>query len=92
MIDPNDERLITILDYYGLTKQADIAIEEMSELIHTLCKAKRGRASGDEIRTEIADVMVTVTQLAIALGVADVKREIEYKLNRQIERIREMKE
>ena len=77
----------TILYAYGVDSQVDMTIEEMAELTHVLSKAKRGKAENDAIRSEIADVLVMTAQLARWFGVEEVSNQIDYKLDRQLQRI-----
>lgn len=82
-----------IIDTYGTSAQTDIAIEECSELIKALLKARRGKDKPtvlrDAIIDEIADVEIMLNQLKIIHSCTkEVDERIEYKINRQIERLK----
>lgn len=69
------------------------AIEEMGELITELSREQDGRTTPKKVITEIADVLVTVRQLAIIYGMEAVMDEIRRKERRLMRRIdKEIKE
>lgn len=70
------------LDRYGFSHQVDKAIEEMGECSTALMQFRHGRADMDSVISEIADVVITVNQLAVAFGYDKVQEEIDYKLSR----------
>ena len=72
---------------YGYTAQITMAVEEMAELLNALAKERRGRATQNDIVTEIADVTIMMWQLAIMYGEQSVEMEIERKIKRLQERI-----
>lgn len=81
-------KLIRIIDEYGSDKQQDIAIEECSELIKAICKYKRTLDHVEDIVDEIADVKIMLAQLEIIFDCSGaVEDRVEYKINRQMERI-----
>ena len=82
-----------IADYYGLTSQADITIEECGELIQAICKLRRGWSEEryNNVREEVADVLIMVQQLRVILGSKYIDKIVEEKLDRQLERIAEEK-
>ena len=81
-------KLIRIIDEYGSDKQQDIAIEECSELIKAICKYKRKLDHVEDIVDEIADVKIMLAQLEIIFDCSGaVEDRVEYKINRQMERI-----
>lgn len=67
---------------YGIEAQAMMVHEECAELINALCKYKRGRASDEDVITEIADVMIMCEQIACYFGKSLVEAEKERKLLR----------
>ena len=80
-----------ILDFYGLRHQKAKMIEELAELIVALQKnllsGKEDLTS--EILEEIADIQIMILQLLSYKGEYSKVYEImDYKLNRQIERIK----
>ena len=77
-----------IADHYGIDSQVLIAIEEMSELTKELCKHVRKYHRTREIAEEIADVSIMIEQLISLFGVeSQVSEIIDFKLNRQLDRI-----
>lgn len=82
-------KLIRIIDEYGSDKQQDIAIEECSELIKAICKYKRTLDHVEDIVDEIADVKIMLAQLEIIFDCSGaVEDRVEFKINRQMERIK----
>ena len=67
---------------WGARSQTAIAMEEMGELITVLNHFERGRVSRLEVTEEIADVLMTVLQLAALHGYDDVARDIGAKTER----------
>ena len=72
---------------YGYTSQITMAVEEMAELLNTIAKERRGRATQKDIVTEIADVTIMMWQLSLIYGEQSVEMEIEQKIERLKERI-----
>ena len=88
-----DKVLRSIIDKYGVPSRIDLTIEECSELTKALLKMRRSETDSNVLRTdiieEIADVSIMLEQLKIIFDCEkEVSREIEYKLNRQIERMK----
>jgi len=86
-------KLQLIIDTYGTTPQIDMAIEECSELIKALLKARRGKDEPEVLRDaiidEIADVEIMLNQLKIIHSCTKaVDERIDFKINRQIERLK----
>lgn len=86
--------LNTIVETYGSDKQGDMAIEECSELIKAILKFRRSNAKDSDLRDavidEIADVQIMLTQLGIIFNcVEEVNERIDFKIDRQIGRIKE---
>ena len=67
---------------YGCTAQITMAVEEMAELLNALAKERRGRATQEDIVTEIADVTIMMWQLSLMYGEQSVETEIERKIER----------
>ena len=82
-----EETLQKAILKYGCTAQITMAVEEMAELLNALAKERRGRATQNDIVTEIADVTIMMWQLAIMYGEQAVEMEIERKIKRLQERI-----
>ena len=86
--------LNTIVETYGNDAQEDMAIEECSELVKAILKFRRSDENTAEMRDavidEIADVQIMLTQLGIIFNcVAEVEERIDFKINRQMGRIKE---
>lgn len=81
-----------IVDHYGAKHQQEKAVEELSELITEI---SRYNQNPDEphlrvnIIEELADVIVMCNQLMIIFDcTGEVEEVINYKINRQLERIK----
>ena len=92
---PANEREILkrAIETYGVKNQEDIAIEEMSELIKAILKNRRYSSleTRENIREEIADVMITLAQLILIYNVPGetiILDKITEKLNRLDKRLR----
>ena len=80
-----------ILDFYGIEHQKAKMIEELAELIVALQKNLLSDTDSlsREVLEEIADVQIMILQLLSYKGEYSKVYEImDYKLNRQIERIK----
>ncbi len=75
---------IMAVRHYGAEHQKKKAIEEMGELITALSREQDGRATPEEVITEIADVQIMVRQLALIYGPDKVAKEIDRKERRLI--------
>lgn len=84
------ERLKTIANYYGLENQLVKTIEETTELNHEIIKHMKGEQNIGGLVSEIADVYILVSQLKDLVPGVDTM--IEYKVGRQIERIKNEKD
>lgn len=86
----NDEKR-SIFKYainkWGIVNQVFMVMEECGELLNVLAKARRNRASKDEIITELADVSIMVEQMAFIYGEKDFLIEKDRKLQRLKERL-----
>lgn len=87
-----DSRIKAIADHYGFTSQADMLIEEAAEFTIAVNKLRRGDPNAYEnIKEEIADVIVVAKQLRYILGAEEIDKIISSKLDRQIRRIADEK-
>lgn len=80
-----------IIDSYGTKVQQDIAIEELAELQKAVLKHRRygNKETEQAIIDEIADVEIMLEQLKIIYSChKDVEKRIEYKIEREIKRIK----
>lgn len=76
------------IDKWGLQNQADICIEEMSELTKELIKNRRGKKNLDHIAEEIADVTITLQQMIVGFKLYfQVDQYIAEKMERLQRRI-----
>lgn len=80
--------------HYGLVHQIIKAFEEMAELTQALCKIQDVPACDprvpdllDDVIDEIADVCVLMEQMKLFYGYKEVEDRIDFKIDRQIERI-----
>lgn len=84
------EKILKIVSHYSKEQQVMQSIEEMSELTKELLKnINRGKNNIEEIKGEIADVMIMIMQLVVIYGTDEIDKIIEYKLDRQINRIKQ---
>lgn len=79
------------INAYGEQHQKQKAIEEMGELASALVRYADGRCEAKDVITEIADVMITVSQMAIIFGEDDVMDKINEKIDRLAGRLAEKK-
>ncbi len=70
------------LEAYGINNQMWKTIEECAELQDALAKYKTGRATKEDVITEIADVQIMCQQLSIFFGEQEVNSEFIRKLER----------
>ncbi len=70
------------IDKWGIEAQRNMAFEELGELNTALARYKRGRATKEEIITELADVTIMCEQMAIIFGFDDYEKEVNRKLIR----------
>ena len=84
-------KLQFIIDTYGTKAQQDIAIEELAELQKAILKHRRygSKETEQDIIDEIADVEIMLEQLKIIYSChCDVENRVEYKIEREIKRIK----
>ncbi len=72
---------------FGSGHQINKAKEELFELGAALSHYTEGRASMNDVRTEIADVLIMASQLALLFGEQEVTNEMERKLGRLSDRL-----
>ena len=84
-----------IINHYGVEAQLNVVQEELAELIVAISKYKRGKSTKtlNNIISEIADCHIMINQLRLMLPISlyEINTEIDYKLNRQLQRIKEDK-
>lgn len=84
-----------ILEHYGIESQRRILVEECAELIQAISKVERNGSTTEMIRNlfaEIADVEIMLEQVKHYYSEYGTERLIDYKLNRQLERIKKESE
>lgn len=83
---------IKIAEYYGRSNQERQAVSELAELSYVLTRRPEQRKSDwkTNLLDEIADVTIMLTQLSLLYGISpeDITERIDYKLNRQLDRIK----
>ena len=67
----------TAIERYGETAQLTMVIEETAELQKEICKYFRGKKNENKIAEEIADVLITIRQAVIILGIQDKVRDFK---------------
>lgn len=72
---------------WGDVAQINMVYEECGELVTALARYMRGRATEDEVITEVADVSIMAEQLAVLFGKEKFNEEKERKLKRLKERL-----
>lgn len=81
----NTDRRFIIANLYGIEKQENQLIEEMSELIQAICKKRRDRPNN--IIEELADVKLVLDQVIYLLNAdGEIHDIMEEKINRTLER------
>ena len=74
--------LVDALETWGRDEQFGMANEEFGECITAMNQFKRGRISKAELASEVSDVFIMASQLAIIAGESDVQEQVEYKMRR----------
>mgnify|MGYP003292656797 CR=1 FL=1 len=89
------DKLKTIINHYGINAQQRKFAEEVFELEEIIVKTEQIKIlnkafSNDEIAEEVADCMVMLNQFKEYYNITDeqINNNIEYKVNRQLERIK----
>ena len=97
----NYEKIKEIQSHYGRDVQIDKCAEECGELIQALMKIRNideddpaYEMKFDNLLEELADVQITISEVCLSLGKEETISKricdiIDYKLNRQIRRIRD---
>ena len=67
---------------WGIEPQKTMLYEELGELITALSQYTRGRATKEDVLTELADATIMIEQIALLLGFDDYEDELEKKLVR----------
>lgn len=85
-----EEMINRIADMYGKEPQLVMLMEECGELIQACSKQLRRKdKSINNLIEELADVRIMIEQIEHLYGIKSlVEDEMEYKLNRQLERMK----
>ena len=71
------------IEFFGVTSQKIMVIEEMSELTKELCKELRDRGDVEHIADELADVEITLAQIKKIYNIHQlVEEHKDFKLQR----------
>ena len=70
------------LKTWGEEAQVNMLDEEVGELITAVARFKRGRATHQDVMTELADVFIMVEQIATMMSHDDFEKEVDRKLIR----------
>lgn len=82
--------LHVIADTYGISNQVFKLIEETSEFNQAVCKLLTGanaESVGENIKEELADILVVALQLRYLIGEIDIDSIMSKKVQRQLNRI-----
>lgn len=84
------EKLLTIFNNYDPKAQRNKLCEEFRELQDELYEIYVNNKFSDNLVSEIADNFVLMLQFAYDYGITleEIKEEMEYKIKRQLERIK----
>lgn len=98
------EKIKEIQSHYGRDVQIDKCAEECGELIQALMKIRNVDEDDpayemklDSLLEELADVQIIISEICLSLGEEEIISKkisdmVDYKLNRQIRRIRNEEE
>lgn len=79
---------IAAIERWGMDAQMWMVVEEMSELMKEICKARRGKDNKEDIADEIADVTIMLEQLRLMVDADEaVCEHIDYKIARLRQRL-----
>lgn len=86
----NDDFLSEAIKLFGVNTQLDLIQEECSELITAISHYKRGKQnSSQEVKEELADVIIMIRQASIIFGEKDIQNIIDVKMKRLAKRLKE---
>lgn len=85
MVKVNKELQAEVVNNYGAQIQSTICMEECAELIQSISKMKRGKDNRDNLIEEMADVLITFSQLRVIYDITDdeIIEWLDTKQNRQ---------
>ena len=73
---------VRAINIWGSDAQRNMVFEELGELNTALSRYIRGRATKEEVITELADVTIMCEQMAMMLDYDDYEKELDRKLVR----------
>lgn len=90
MTHVNNQKCLKILNHYGESPQLRKLAEECGEAVQAALKYdyKANEITKQALITEIADLEIMVQQIKFVVGYEAVNKEIDFKLSRQLERIK----
>ena len=90
----DEEKVKQIADFYGLKNQLKQLAEECCELSVESLHYIRERGGTERISEEIVDVLIMIQQIIylIGHGYGDIENYAEFKLDRQLSRIKREQE
>ena len=85
-------KLVFLATYYGKQHQELKTLEELEELTTELINNIRTEGVSSNTPSEISDVLIMLYQLIYLYDIGkEVEKEAEFKINRQIDRIKNTK-
>ena len=86
----DEKKVKRIADYYGWNSQLRQLAEECSELSVEALHYLKERGGAERISEEIVDVLIMIQQIIylLRIDVEKLEKYSEFKLNRQLSRIR----
>lgn len=81
------DKLLQIIEHYGVSHQISKLLEEIGELIEAIIDEDKDK---DNMISELADCFVLLNQFVEYYGITndEIQEIMKYKVNRQIERIK----
>ena len=74
------------ISLWGVHLQTLMVVEELAELIFTISKYNRGKATASDITEEIADCRIMMNQLMYLTGITE--EQVKNKENEKMERLK----
>ena len=89
----DENKVEEILRHYTSEQQTVKAIEELAELQTELARILNKQGNEEALKGELADAYIMILQMMIIYDIdpEELESEMEYKLDRQIQRIRKEK-
>lgn len=84
------ETISDSIQHYGVENQSTVCMEECAELIQAISKAKRGKLNKENLKEEIADVLICIEMLKQMYNISDLQIDswIKKKQAREQERMK----